>query len=451
MAVPWTLPRGPHSFTREQVQASQRQRILRAMIEAVAERGYVSTPVAEVIARAGVSRKAFYEHFPNKETCALEASDAITKTALELVSNRYRATNGDEAGAEAAIQELLVRAMASPRSVRFVLLELIAVGAVGIARREYLITAFERLVQEFIENDPSISTPHPILRATVGGLNSIIYSRAAKRGAELTPELVTELVSWIALYRRLPPSLLSPPEHRDTAAVAGGRAPGTLSPTPLLARKRGGDGRSAKRSHSLIVHSQRERILDAVANLSAARGYALVTVNNIGEQACVSLDTFYGHFAGKEDAFLVAYEVGHAKGLAIVERACSSAPDWPSRIRAGIAALFDFLASEPTFAYLALVDALLATTRTAARARKGLLTYARLLIGERQDDFASAGSDLMTEAITGGLFEICLTYTLQKRVSELPALIAPMTYFVLAPAIGVEDAARVALDTPRVG
>lgn len=421
------------------------------MIEAVAERGYVSTPVAEVISRAGVSRKAFYEHFPNKETCALEAADAIAKTALELVSSRYRATDGDEARAEAAIQALLERAMASPRSVRFVLLELTAVGAVGIARREHLITAFERLLQEFIEIDPGIPIPHPILRATVGGLNSILYSRAAKRGEELTPELVAELVSWIALYRHLPKSLLRTPEHRQPPAVAGGRAPGTLAPAPLPASKRGGVSGSAKRSHSLMVHNQRERILDAVANLSAARGYALVTVNKIGEQACVSLDTFYGHFAGKEDAFLVAYEVGHAKGLAIVERACSSAPDWPSRIRAGIAALFDFLASEPMFAHLALVDALLATTRTAERARKGLLAYAEVLIGGRQADFAGAGGDLMTEAITGGLFEICLTYTLQKRTWELPALIAHATYFVLVPVLGTEDADRIALASSRLG
>ncbi len=419
------------------------------MIEAVAERGYVSTPVAEVIARAGVSRRAFYEHFPNKEVCALEAADAITKTAVELVSSCYRATDGEDAGAKAAIQALLARAMASPRSVRFVLLELTAVGGAGIDRREYLITAFERLLLEFIEIDPSIPIPHPILRATVGGINSILYSRAAKRGAELTPELAAELVGWIAFYRHLPRMLVSPPEPRQPPAVAGGRAPGTLSPDPVPARKRGGVSGSTKRSHSLTVHSQRERILDAVANLSAARGYTLITVNNIGEQACVSLDTFYGHFAGKEDAFLVAYEVGHAKGLGIVERACSSAPDWPSRIRAGIAALFDFLASEPMFAHLALVDALLATTRTAERARQGLLAYAKVLIGDRRAELTSATDSLITEAITGGLFEICLTYTLQKRTWDLPTLIAPTTYFALAPIIGVEDAARVALESPR--
>lgn len=436
------LPRGPHSFTREQVRASQRQRILRAMIDSVAERGYVGTPVAEVISRAGVSRKAFYQHFPNKETCALEASDAITKRAIEVVSSWQRSTAGDGAEAESAIEAVLARAMASPRSIRFVLLEITAVGDPGISRREHLVTAFEGLLQEFIELDSPIPVPHPILRATVGGLNSVLDTRATKRGAaELTPALVAELVGWLTSYRQPPEAILPIPELGQPRAVVGGRAPGTLSPAPIRSKRHGAGG-SANRSHSLMVHSQRERILDAVANLSAARGYALITVNNIGEQARVSLDTFYGHFAGKEDAFLVAYEVGHAKGLALVERACSNAPDWASRVRAGIAALFDFLASEPMFAHLALVDALLASPRTAERARNGLLAYARVLIGDPE---SVSSSNLMMEAITGGLFEICLTYTLQKRTSELPALIVPATYFVLAPIIGVEDAARTAL------
>jgi AcrR family transcriptional regulator len=63
------------------------------------------------------------------------------------------------------------------------------------------------------------------------------------------------------------------------------------------------------------VHSQRERILDAVTNLTAAHGYIDLKVEDIAEQAAVSLNAFYEHFADKEDAFLVAYEIGHAKML----------------------------------------------------------------------------------------------------------------------------------------
>ena len=61
---------------------------------------------------------------------------------------------------------------------------------------------------------------------------------------------------------------------------------------------------------------------------------------------------FYEHFADKEDAFLVAYEVGHGKALASVERAYMAESDWRLAVRAGIGALFGFLASEPSFAHI---------------------------------------------------------------------------------------------------
>src|SRR3954454_19040502 len=69
------LPRGRHSLTREQVESSQRERLLLAMCEAVAERGYVATSVADVIARARVSRETFYRHFADKQTCFEAAHD----------------------------------------------------------------------------------------------------------------------------------------------------------------------------------------------------------------------------------------------------------------------------------------------------------------------------------------------------------------------------------------
>ena len=70
------LPRGPHRLAREEVLASQRGRMLAAIAEAVAEKGYAATTVADVVGRAGVSRKTFYEHFADKEECFLAAWDA---------------------------------------------------------------------------------------------------------------------------------------------------------------------------------------------------------------------------------------------------------------------------------------------------------------------------------------------------------------------------------------
>ena len=115
------------------------------------------------------------------------------------------------------------------------------------------------------------------------------------------------------------------------------------------------------------MHSQRERILDEVANLVAGDGYASLTVERIVQRAAVSLQAFYEHFTGKENTFLVAYELGHAKGLSIVERAFTARSDWRLCVREDISALFYFLASEPAFAHLAFVEALTTTRRTACR------------------------------------------------------------------------------------
>src|ERR687887_842834 len=67
------LPRGPHGLPRDVVVKSQRSRMLGALVEVVAEKGYAATTVADIIGRAGVSRTTFYQQFKDKEDCFLVA------------------------------------------------------------------------------------------------------------------------------------------------------------------------------------------------------------------------------------------------------------------------------------------------------------------------------------------------------------------------------------------
>jgi AcrR family transcriptional regulator len=57
--APRTLSRGRHSPPREVVLVSQRERLLEAVVAAVAEKGYASTSVADVLRLARVSRATF--------------------------------------------------------------------------------------------------------------------------------------------------------------------------------------------------------------------------------------------------------------------------------------------------------------------------------------------------------------------------------------------------------
>jgi len=443
------LPRGPHSLSREQVASNQRERLMRAMIDLVGGQGYGATTVAEVIARAEVSRKAFYEHYENKQDCFLAAYDAAVAQGFERVAGAVREAGGLQQEFGSGLGALFEGAVESPSIQRVVLVEIAALGPAGIERREQLISAYEELLRETLGASPRPGTiPNPLLRAVVGSILKVLYSRVQSGAQRQLPRLVPDLVRWSLSYYPLPAAMDAIRELRPNGppvALAGGRAPGTLSPWSTSSRGRGASRRTPSLSRSFLVHSQRERILDAVAQLSAEKGYANLTLDDIAERAAVSLQAFYEHFADKEDAFLVAYEVGHGKGRAIVERVHDAAPDWPHAVRAGIAALLEFLASEPAFAHMALVDALIATPRTAERSNKGIVRYAELLVPGLDEAPASRRPpDVTIEAIAGGIFELCLTYTVQGRVAELTELTPWATYFALAPFIGPEKAGQVA-------
>jgi len=132
------LPRGRHGLSREAVARSQRERMLRAMAEAVCDLGYGNTPVAEVLRRAGVSRETFYEQFANKEECFLAAYDASATTLLNAM-----AAERDSEPPPRSLGERLERALArylqalarEPALARTFLVEVYAAGSAALARR----------------------------------------------------------------------------------------------------------------------------------------------------------------------------------------------------------------------------------------------------------------------------------------------------------------------------
>lgn len=438
----------PPARGRQQALVEQRIGLVLAMIDAVGQNGYRATTVADVIARAGVSRKTFYKHFANKQECFLTTYDLISAEALRRIADAYRRAEGRTARAQAAIGALFEAASESPEALRLAMVEIGALGSVGIERRERSVVAYQRFVVDAGEPAAGEGTlPDVAARAVVGGLNRILYQLVSSGNRAELFELVPDLARWATSYYPTPPGIADPPprDAQTRARLDGGRAPGTLAPRSPSSARRGLARGNQNVSRSFVIHSQRERILDAVTNLTAARGYAAVGIDDVAAEAAVSLHAFYEHFADKEDALLVAYELGHAKGLAIVQRAYSSQEKWPNAVRAAIAALFRFLASEPAFAHIALVDAKTATSRTAERSNAGVSAFAQLLLpGMDEIPEDARPPAVIIEAIAGGIFELCLQQALQRRIHELPSQTVAATYIALAPFLGGAQAARVA-------
>ena len=442
------LPRGPHSLTREQVASNQRLRLLEGMIDAIGDKGYAATTVSDVIRRAGVSRKAFYEHFANKEECFLATYDSIAAVGRRGVSMAFRRAEGLPDSVQAALGELIELAIARPQALRVLMVEIGAAGPAGIERREQLVVRYE----DFLRTSLGLpagpgAIPNPILRGVVGGILHVIYTHLRRGERKQLRRRLPDLVAWATSYWPAPESIMTlvdPTPQELHLDLTGGRAPGSLSLGAATSRRRRLPRGENGMPRSFVVHSQRERILDAVTNLTTRWGYAALTVEGIAAEASVSLQAFYEHFSDKEDAFLVAYEIGQDKALALVERAYDAQPDWRYGVRAGMSALFGFLAGEPAFAHMAMIDVLAATERTSARAFKGAAPYGQMLQPDPEHAPNGRPPEVTVHAIAGGLFELMLHHALQRRVHELPVLVPRATYFALAPFIGAEAAGEVA-------
>jgi AcrR family transcriptional regulator len=397
-----------------------------------------------VIAKAVASRKTFYEHFEDKHACFFAMSDEIASEWVERVDHDEGVPEDPREAIEALVTDLFALALENPAALRVLAVELTAAGTAGIERRERVLDGLARPLHEALGEE--ISGTELLARTIVGAILRILYARA-RRGARvrrprrgdllaLAPEVATWATSYVQdanIGLELPPR-----SEISTAMPVGGRAPGTLSLGSRAIERRGLPRGEGNVSRSFVVHNQRERILDALANLSAAKGFGATTIPEIVQEAAVSVQAFYEHFSGKEDAFLVAYEIGHRKALAIVERAYESQEDWPSAVRAGIAVLLEFLASEPAYAHLALIDALTASPKAATVAHDGMNAYAGML--EPGLEFGVNGNPptaVSVEATTGALLELCFVYVATERARELPDLTTVACDIALRPFVGV--------------
>jgi AcrR family transcriptional regulator len=191
------LPRGRHAAPRAVVRASQRGRMLAAMATAVAEKGYRAVAVADVIARAGVSRKTFYEHFANREECFLAAYDAGVGRLLAAIDDAIRAAAPDPmAIARAGTARYLEMLAANPAFARTFLVEVLAAGPAALERRTRV---HERFAAQLAETHRAARAAGPerpphVFRACVGAIHELVTDHVLRRGAATLPELLDALL-----------------------------------------------------------------------------------------------------------------------------------------------------------------------------------------------------------------------------------------------------------------
>jgi AcrR family transcriptional regulator len=166
--------------------ASQRGRMLEAMAEAVAEKGYSATTVADVIARARVSRKTFYEQFRDKEACFLAAYDTGVELLLETLRSVDVSGLDVLAGARARTRAYLQTLAAEPAFARTFLIEVAGAGPAALERREAVHDRFAGLLREQFEAArrqlPHLPEPPEEVYLAAVGATDLVVSRLVARG-----------------------------------------------------------------------------------------------------------------------------------------------------------------------------------------------------------------------------------------------------------------------------
>lgn len=194
-----------------------------------------------------------------------------------------------------------------------------------------------------------------------------------------------------------------------------------------------------------IARNQRERIITALVDTVAERGYNGTTVADITKLASVSRKTFYEHFKSKEECFFAAYELvaGHIRET--MQNAADSTAEWPQKVRAALEAMLGFLAAEPELARFCMIEPIAAGGEIAARHRASMESLVAILkAGRPRHDGARPLPEATEETLVGGILSLVMREVNAGRSTELAGLLPDLVELTLAPYLGLEEAARFA-------
>lgn len=405
------LPHGPNGMERSEVERNQRSRLCGAMIEAIARNGYDRTTVAHVIKLAGVSRRAFYELFENKEDCFLGTYDVIVAQHRKRVLQAWLSERGWSNRMHASCSALLGGVARGPKGPRLVLVDSLGIGPRARERMQLAGLVFERVVSTAFSYAPEeVSYPQLTSRTVVTGVRHLVFTRLLERRHRELAGLADEVLDWVESYRvppgtRLRTLTLSSPVH--------------LPPTPAA---------------FLVGDDKRARVLGSIVHLTLDEGYASLTDPQIAQFAGVSTEAFHRQFANKEECFLTVLDEFVAEMVKCVRPAMENAESWEQGVCAAMAAFLHHLIAHQALLRIAFIDLFEVGPAMIERMTSSAAAFTEMLF-EHGPPPARA-PEIAQELVTGAVWGIISSLVTNNRLSRLPTLVDHLCFAVLAPYIG---------------
>jgi AcrR family transcriptional regulator len=444
--------------TRERAASPERERIVEALIEIAAERGYAETTIELILERAGLDRPAFDRHFRGKYDCFLSAWQEMNEGCMREMLEAFNSEESWPDRLRAVACEIINGLRHDPGRASFAV-EVLSAGDAARARRDMTMRVIASLIDAGRnEMDDPEAVPHTTAEALAGSAYGQVYAKVVRGQADELPALVPQLMSAAVMpYLGVEAGLaelargFDPPARyrRDVAKKSStGKSGGTNVPAedypPELARLPPG-------RHGLprefVVHNQRERLIAGLAEAIAENGYSGTTIAHITRHAAVSRRTFYEHFSSKDECFVAAYDTVMAELRERVSAAFEGAEDWPHAVKAGIGAMLEFLAAEPNLARLCMVEALVAGPVVVERydaAIQSFVPYFQSGREGRPPEVLARLSPTTEEALVGGMVSLISRRIIAGKAEELEELLPDLVEFTLTPYVGSAEASKLA-------
>jgi AcrR family transcriptional regulator len=416
--------------------ASQRDRLIDAVVELAGQQGYQNLSIAQISSHAGVSSATFYEQFADREECLLAAYRDLTGRTLATMGPLPRGEWAD--AVRPAFTRLLRSVQEDPDAGRVMFVEALAGGPALRDAARGLLDGMERNGEVLLDNAPSDGMTLDIpARALIGGVRHVVARHLRTHNEDRLPQLAEDLLASMGRYAVHPSQgrwSVGPGALLGPAAAASAPAP----PPPGLARlPRGRHGLPP----GTVLRNQRARILQATAAVTMEKGYANTTVAEIVAEAGVAKEAFYRHFSDKAEAFLAAQEAPEQQMLDALVRAYFSADEWPERVWRALRTLLVAIAANPVMAHLRLVECYAAGAMAAQRAEEQTRSFTIFLEeGYRSRPQSPALPRLVPQTVAGGIMEIVQHEVAEGRTLELPRRLPQLTYIAIAPFLGPAEA-----------
>jgi len=266
--------------------------MLAAAVEAVEDVGYARMTVAQVIGRARVSRKTFYDVFTDREDCFLAAFEQALSQARLIAQEAYDRESSWRDGIRAALARLLMFMDEEPGLARLCVVEALGAGERVLERRAKVLDELAVLIDQgrMVANGTR-EPPEVTAEGVVGAIFAVLHTRVLERGEEPLTDLLGSLMSMIVLPylgaraagRELSRPPLELPGDGRSRALARHRDPleglnmrltyRTVRVLMVIAEHPGASNREIAEGSGIVDQGQISKLLNRLARLNLVENF----------------------------------------------------------------------------------------------------------------------------------------------------------------------------------